>query len=196
LAAASNERLARVVAGAFDSASLPTGLLGFRATGLSPVIEGCCTCSGLRGLCLAWEHAIEERAGGVWVHLGLSRDSPWAEVLSFEPEVGQMDVRLHAAHHLRVRVPRWVPRDALTVLVADAPVSARWEGDYLRFDDLAAGQTVSLRYPLIERAEAEQVGAERLAVHWRGGTVVAVVPPGPGLEVYTSRQRSRSSSGA
>jgi hypothetical protein len=77
--------LARVVAGAFDSASLPTGLLGFRATGLTPVVEGCCACSGLRGLFLAWHHAVIEDRDGISVHLGLTRDSWWAEVVSHEP---------------------------------------------------------------------------------------------------------------
>ncbi len=179
--------LAPVVAGAFDSASLPGGLLGFRASGLRAVVEGCCACSGLRGLFLAWHHAVIAEGGTVWVHLGLSRDSPWAEVVSYEPYAGQLDVRLRAAHRLCVRVPSWVPRAALTVLVDEQPMAPSWEGAYLRFESLARGQTVSLRYPLVERTEEEGVEGERLTVRWRGGTVVSVEPCAPGLATYARR---------
>jgi hypothetical protein len=180
--------LARVVAGAFDNASLPAGLLGFRASGLSPIVEGCCACSGLHGLFLAWQHAIVWDDDAVRVHLGLSRDSRWAEVVSYEPYAGQLDVRVHTARPLRVRVASWVPRDALAVLVDEEPRAPDWDGDYLRFDGLAPEQVVSLRYPLLARVEEEQIEGEPLRVEWRGGTVVGITPTGAGLDTYHRRQ--------
>lgn len=180
--------LARVVAGAFDNASLPAGLLGFRASGLSPIVEGCCACSGLHGLFLAWHHAIVHDGAAVWVHLWISRDSPWAEVVSYEPYVGRLDVRVHTSRPLRVRVPSWVPRAALAILADEQPRTAHWDGDYLRFDALAADQIISLRYPLVDRTEEEQVEDERLRVQWHGGTVVSITPTGLGLDTYRRRQ--------
>jgi hypothetical protein len=183
-AAAPDGPLARVVAGAFDSASSPGGLLDRAGGGQGAVVEGCCASSGLRGLFLAWQHAVADDGAVVSVHLGLSRTSPAAEVVSYEPFAGQLDVRLRAARRLRVRVPSWVPREALVLLRDDERIAPVWEGDYLRFDDLAPGQTVRLRYPLVERTEEEQVESARLRVRWRGGTVVGVEPSGTGLEAY------------
>jgi hypothetical protein len=180
--------LARVVAGAFDSASSPGGLLDHSGGGQGPVVEGCCASSGLHGLFLAWQHAVADDGTTVWVHLGLTRASAAADVASYEPHAGRLDVRLHVARRLRVRVPSWVPREALAVLRDDAPVAPVWEGEYLRFDDLGAGQAVSLRYPLVERTEEEQVDGTRLRVRWRGGTVVAVEPSGAGLDTYGRRR--------
>jgi hypothetical protein len=180
--------LARVVAGAFDNASLPAGLLGFRASGLSPAVEGCCACSGLHGLFLAWQHAIVSQGGAVWVHLGISRDSPWAEIISYEPDTGRLDVQMHIEQPLRVRVPSWVPREALTLLVDEQPRTPQWDGDYLRFDALAPKQVVSLRYPLLDRTDEEHTEEGHLRVHWRGGTVVDVTPAGAGLDAYHRRR--------
>src|SRR5262249_61498141 len=76
----------------------------------------------------------------------------------------------------------WVPRDALAVLVDEEPRTPAWDGDYLRFDDLAPEQVVSLRYPLLARVEDEQVEGEPLRVEWRGGTVGGITPTGAGLD--------------
>jgi hypothetical protein len=81
-----------------------------------------------------------------------------------------------------------VPREALRVLVEDQPVPPVWEGEYLRFNGLAAGHSVRLEYPLVERTEQEQVAGEPLTVKWRGGTVIGVTPHGPGLDTYGGRQ--------
>ena len=55
---------ARALGGSFASASLPNTLLGYLLTQTEPLIEGCCSGSGARALHLAWEHAVEDRAGG------------------------------------------------------------------------------------------------------------------------------------
>ena len=96
--------LARVVEGAFDSASSPGRLLDRADGGPGLVVEGCCASSGLRGLFLAWQHAVADDGTVVSVHLNLSRTSPAAEVVSYEPSAGRLDVRLSAARTLRLRV--------------------------------------------------------------------------------------------
>jgi hypothetical protein len=188
--AGADEPLARVVAGAFDSASSPGGLLDRADGGRGLVVEGCCASSGLRGLFLAWQHAVADDGAVVSVHLGLSRTSPAVEVVSYEPFAGQLDVRLRAARRLRVRMPSWVPREALVLLLDDARMAPAWEGDYLHVDDLAPGQTVSLRYPLSERTEEERSDGALLRVRWRGGTVVGVEPSGAGLSAYGRRDQA------
>jgi hypothetical protein len=186
-ACAPDAPLGRVVAGAFDSASSPGGLLDQADDGQSAVVEGCCANSGLRGLFLAWQHAVADDGTVVSVHLGLSRTSPAVEVVSYEPSAGRLDVRLRAARRLRVRVPSWVARETLVLLRDDERIAPTWDGDYLRVDDLAPGQTVSLRYPLGERTEEEQIDGARLQVRWRGGTVLGVEPGGAWLDAYGRR---------
>ena len=82
-AADADPSLLAALAGAWESFALPYRLLG-RPDGRR-LVEGCCSGSGARALSLVWEHAVNARDGTLAVHLGLTRETPWASVASHEP---------------------------------------------------------------------------------------------------------------
>jgi hypothetical protein len=182
---------ARALGGSFASASLPNTLLGYLLTQTEPLIEGCCSGSGARALHLAWEHAVEDRAGTLYVHLGFSATRREAEVLGYEPYEGRREVRLAATRRVLVRLPDHARRDEAELWVDDVRREPVWRGSYADAGACGPGQVVVLRYPL--RARTENVEASRQAVtaEWKGGTVLAVQPPGAGPTPYRGAALAR-----
>jgi hypothetical protein len=178
----------RALAGAWESFALPYRLLARPDN--RRYVEGCCSGSGGRALSLAWEHSLEQRGPVLYVHLGLSRDGPLAQVTSHEPASGRLDVVPHSATALRLRVPSWAVPDSVTLWVDDAQRDARRVGGYVTVDEVPAGSRVSLRYGLVERTEAFTVNDETTLAHWRGGTVMDVEPDIGPVPIYRHRRAS------
>ncbi len=170
------------LAGAWESFALPYRLLARPDD--RPLVEGCCSASGARALCQVWEQALEQRGGTLFVHLGLTRESPWARVTAHEPAAGQLDVVPHQPLALRLRVPSWAPPDSVTLWVDGAQRDARRASGYVVVDEVPAGATVSLRYALTEREEGFAVNGETMLAYWRGGTVLDVLPDQGPLPIY------------
>lgn len=173
------------LAGAWDTFALPYRLLG-RPDGRR-LTEGCCSASGARALSLIWEQAVEPRERLLYVHLGLTRDTPWASIISHEPLRGQLDVALHERRGLRLRLPSWAAPEQTTLWVDRVQRDLRWEGPYVALDPLPPGSQVSLRYPLAERVEGFSVDDETTLAYWRGGTVVDVLPDDGPAAIYHDR---------
>jgi hypothetical protein len=174
----------RALAGSFASASLPNTLLGYLITRTAPLIEGCCVNSGARALHMVGEHAVEDRADGLYVHLGFSAVREAAEVLDYEPYEGRREVRLTAARRVLIRLPDHARREEAELWVDDARREPVWRGRYADAGRLGPGQVVTLRYPLRARTEHVEVNGQPVAVQWKGGTVLAVEPPGAGPRPY------------
>jgi hypothetical protein len=151
------------------------------------VVEGCCSASGARALHLVWEHGAAREADELHVHLGLTRETPWAGVVNHEPVQGRLDVRLREALRLRLRAPSWLPPEqaALTVDGAQRPLVL--EGPYVVLDSLPAGSQVSLHYPLTERVEGFTVDEKTTLAYWRGGLVIDVLPDEGPAPIYQHR---------
>lgn len=168
----------RALAGSFASATLPTSLFGHLVTGSEPIIEGCCTGWGSRALYLLWEHAVEDRADGLYVHMGFSGDRQAAELISYEPYEGRREVRLHAPRRVLIRLPDSARRAAAELWVDERRREPLWRGAYADAGQLGAGQRVVLRYPLDEVTERLEVNQELLTIRWKGSTVLEIRPDG------------------
>ncbi|HEY7067952.1 MAG TPA: twin-arginine translocation signal domain-containing protein [Chloroflexota bacterium] len=178
----------RALAGAWESFALPYRLLARPDD--RRLVEGCCSGSGSRALSLVWEHAVEQRGGQLYVHLGLSHSGGLARVVSHEPREGRLDVVPAAATALRLRVPSWAAPDSVTLWVDDAQRDVRRAGSYVALDEVPAGSRVSLRYGLVERTEAFTANDETTLAHWRGGTVLSVEPDHGPMAIYQARRSS------
>ncbi len=172
--------------GAWESFALPYRLLARPDD--RRYVEGCCSGSGARALSLVWEHGLERRGDALYVHLGLSRGGALADVTSYEPTAGRLDVVPHAATALRLRVPSWAAPDSVALWVDDAQREVRREGGYVAVDEVPAGSRVSLRYDLMERTEAFTVNDETTLARWRGGTVLDVTPDQGPVPIYHPRR--------
>ncbi len=187
--------------GTFDSQSHPNSHLGQGGFEDVGTVEGCCLNGGARAIFLAWENIVtgdmplpahkqkvpaSRPTDDMFINLAISRDSPWAEVIGYQPYQGRVDVRLHQpAPRLHVRVPDWVDHKRVTVLVDGQPDAEwSWSASYVVLSDVGGQQVVSISYPLRRTTENVNVGGKPYRITWRGDTVIAIDPPGERDKLY------------
>jgi hypothetical protein len=144
-------------------------------------IVHCCTGNGTRTLFYLWKAIVSFQGGTLSVNLLLNRASPWADVYSFIPYQGRVDVRVKVeCPALRLHAPAWVDADTpgLSASVDGGRRPIRWEGRFLLLGPVGAGQTVRVEFPIEERAVTAVMSKKPYTLVVRGDTVVAVDPPG------------------
>jgi hypothetical protein len=161
------------ILGGFAGRTLPHE---FSADG---VFMGCCCGAGPRALFLGWDHVVTRRPEGLFVNLRLNRFSNEADVLSWLPHEGRIEVQMRSEGPLFVRVPE--TDDSVTVNGQNA--SFERVGDYLRVE-AKAEDTVEVRFQLEVRDREIPLYDWKLETRWRGDTVVSLKPSGGRLPLY------------
>jgi len=67
----------------------------------------CCTGNGTRAIYFAWENILRREQGKLKVNLLLNRASPSADVDSYIPYEGRVEVKVKQDCELWVRIPEW-----------------------------------------------------------------------------------------
>ena len=175
--------ITRALDGSWASWSRPNSL----DNGLESV-EGCCLGAGIRACCMVWDRSIERDANTVKVNMAFSRDSPWAEVVSYLPYQGRIDVLMRVEANLQVRVPDHMSLSDVQVLRDGRSVEGKAaSGVYIAIPAAVPGERISILYPIPTRTVEETVAGGNYRVRWRGDTVTGIEPAG---EKYPILQRA------
>ena len=167
-------RIEKAIDGSWASWSLPNSL----DNGLQH-IEGCCLGAGIRGCFLVSDSAVSFRDGIVYVNMGISRNSEWAEIISYIPYTGRIDVLMHQPLPLSIRIPSWVARDFLVLTVNGEIIHLFANAErYVELDRLDIGDHVSLEFPMLSQKKTEQVSGMIYNVKWHGDTIIGIEPAG------------------
>ncbi len=113
----------------------------------------CCSSHGNKGLFYAWDATLHCSDGVAKVNLLLNRASPWMDIDSYLPYEGKVVLKNKTAREALVRIPSRVDRVALTCRTGGQIVRQEWDGNYLRIQNLKAGDVVTVEFPLEERME-------------------------------------------
>ena len=119
---------------------------------------------------------------GVRVHFALSNETPDVSVTSAMPQTGEFSVMMKRDGLLRVRRSDWM-RDVYATLNG-CVTKFGIRGNELDFGSLAAGDTVTLRFPLETNRESTVVASDGYIFDWRGDSVVAAEPKGAFMPLY------------
>lgn len=163
-----------ILYGSFESTARPNSLLA----GPEPLLEGCCTGAAGRGCFLAWERTIVERPDGIFINLLFSRDSPWVDLVTYEPYRGHISLRIHQQRPFSIRIPGWVEPEAVRLHVNGIERTPVWQGKYLALGVATPGEVWNIDYPLLQRHGDEHIAGESYRLRWRGGTVTGIEPNG------------------
>jgi hypothetical protein len=147
-------------------------------------IAACCTGNGARTLYDAWQHILHFADGKLRINLLLNRASPWADVDSYIPYEGRVDVRVKRACELAVRLPEWVQPKQAACRVNGAERPVAWEGRYAQVGQVAAGQVVTLTFPIAERMDRIDIQKHRFTLLRKGNEVLRIDPPGQYHPLY------------
>ena len=153
-------------------------------------IMHCCTGNGARALYYLWENLINFREGALHLHLLLNRDSAWAEIASYIPHQGRVDLKLkQGCARLIIRVPEWIEtRDsAISCRLNGAPHNLGWDERYVVVEGASPGDTIQLNFPIPERTVGETIGEVDYTLKLRGNNVVSISPPGKNYPFYRTK---------
>jgi hypothetical protein len=125
----------------------------------------------------------------------LNRASPWADVYSFVPYEGRIELRIKKqCSSVQVRLPEWVPPGSPDVMCKFGKRSRaiRWSGRYVNVGAAKPGDKIRLSFPIVERTVQERMGGGDYTLSLKGNTVVAIDPPGKVCPLYErARYRQR-----
>jgi len=147
----------------------------------------CCTGNCLRALYYVWEHMLERQGDDLRVNLLLNRASEWADVYSYIPYEGRVDLKIKKSiPHVWVRVPEWITSGSPEVAarVNGAERSVHWEGRYLNIGPALPGSRMTVTFPIAERTVKETIGAVPYTLVIKGNTVVSIDPGGKNGPLY------------
>jgi DUF1680 family protein len=157
-------------------------------------VQHCCTGNAARGLYYVWEHMVDRVGEDLNINLLLNRASHWADVYSYVPYQGRVDVKVkQACRNLRVRAPEWVAsgNPALACKVNGSSRKLQWEGRYVSLAALNPGDKVEISFPISERTVREQIGPNTYTLVIKGNTVVSIDPAGKKGPLYADRAKYR-----
>ncbi|MBI2841969.1 MAG: glycoside hydrolase family 127 protein [Armatimonadetes bacterium] len=155
-------------------------------------IMQCCTGNGTRAIYYVWENILAYDKGKLKVNLLLNRASPWADVESYVPYQGRVDVRVKTRCDLSIRIPEWVQAKDVSCKVngKDHPLS--WNGRYAIVGKSRPGNVVTLRFPIFERTTTVHIQKKDYRLILKGNDVVHIDPEGKNCPLY-QREHYRSS---
>lgn len=106
------------------------------------------------------------------------------DVDSHHPYEGKLEICVHDAPTLFVRMPDWVRPPSVQVFVDGQLVESVWNRKYVTVRDLKAGDKVTVQYLLEVREKHEVIGGRPFTLEWKGDTVIKMDPPGDIKPLY------------
>ena len=158
-------------------------------------IMHCCTGNGTRAIYYIWQHILSHSDGRLKVNLLLNRASPWADVDSHIPYVGQVDVKIKRPLDLSIRIPEWTKPGDVRVRVNGADRELGWDGRYAVVGDVVPGDVASMSFPIAERTDTVWIEKQQYTLVRKGNDVVAIDPPGRYCPLYQREHYRQNGTG-
>jgi hypothetical protein len=146
----------------------------------------CCTGQACRTMYYLWQHIVDFRSGSFYVNLLLNRASAWADVYSYIPYEGRVDLKFKKrCDRVLVRMPEWVVQnDEVSCRIKDRPRAIKWQGRYIILGEAEPGDVVTVKFPIAEQTIHETIGGVAYELVIRGNTVISIDPPGRNGPLY------------
>lgn len=150
-------------------------------------IMTCCLGNATRAFYYVHNRIVDFDDGTLRVNLLLNRASRWADINSYVPYQGRVDIQLkQAIKHIRVRVPEWIKTASndLKCTVDGQERKVNWQGRYVDVGSGSPGQAIVVTFPIGLRKVKTEIGRRPYTLTIKGNTVVAVDPPGKRIPLY------------
>jgi len=145
---------------------------------MQAIMMGCCTVYGCNCLYWVWERIVRHRDGTLKVNLLLNRASEWADIDSYIPYEGRVDVRVKKAVDLSVRIPEWVKPAQTRCQVDGRERTLGWDGRYAKVGSVKPGEVAKLTFPIVQRTDKVWIEKQQYTLIRKGNEVVSIDPPG------------------
>ncbi|RKY06358.1 MAG: hypothetical protein DRP56_07560, partial [Planctomycetota bacterium] len=142
------------------------------------------TGNGARAIYYVWDHALRKTGTQLRVNLLFNRASQWADVHSYIPYEGRVDVKMKEACELSVRIPEWVTPVQVSCEINDISHTLGWDGRYAVVGAVNINDVVKMTFPISERVEVATIGGQQYTLTIKGSDVVNIDPPGQYCPLY------------
>lgn len=120
-------------------------------------IQHCCTGNGPRALYYVWSAMIQHHEAQLRVNLLMNRASRWADVYSYIPNEGRVDLKIkQPCHSVLLRAPEWVDAAHVVCEVGGVARLFTWKGRYLDIGAVNPVDKVTLKFPIWVRTVKEK----------------------------------------
>jgi len=150
----------------------------------SPALGHCCLANGSKVLYWIWERILRYQDGKLRVNLLLNRASKWADIDSYIPYQGRVDVKIKKPLDLSVRIPEWVHPEQVRCQVDNKERTLGWQGRYAQVGSVKPGSEVTMSFPIFERTDTIWVEKKAFTLIRKGNEVVSIDPPGRNHPLY------------
>ena len=160
------------------------------ASGARGFVHGDTACAA-RAMYWVWNGILTHQGGKLKVNLLMNRASPWADVDSYVPYQGRVEIKIKQSVDLAVRIPEWVTPPEVRVQVNRADRNAGSDGRYVQVGGVRPGDTVTVTFPIAERTDVVYIEKRKYTLVRRGNDVVSIFPRGRYYPFY-QREHYRS----
>jgi len=174
--------------GGFAGWAAPNDFLG---AGRGPIFMHCCIGEACMTVHRVWDNILNYRDGKLKVNLLMNRASPWADVDSYVPYQGRVDVKIKQACDCSIRIPEWVTPEQARVPVDGNARKVTFDGRYAQVGRVEPGNVVTLTFPILERTDKVTIQGKDYTLIRKGNDVVSIDPPGKYCPLYQQREKYR-----
>ena len=150
-------------------------------------VEGCCVGNGARTLYYIWENIMDYKNNNLKVNLLLNRASEWADLYSYLPYEGQINLKIKTAcNTILIRIPDWVSQNSLEVecTVNNEYRKLKWDKRYINIGKGNPGDIIKIKFPIYERTVKEIIANKEYTLVIRGNTVISIDPESEECSLY------------
>jgi len=142
-------------------------------------IQNCCAGAGIRALHMAWSNIATFQDNTLSVNMLMDKKIPQATITSFIPYQGKAAIQVNQNCKLRFRVSSSVRDSEIKTTIKGQPVTTKRDGVFLTVDQVRAGDTLEVSFPLATKSENFTVGNKgfqqyNFTADWKGDTIVAM----------------------
>lgn len=165
------------------------GIYGFLA---------CDTAWTTRSIYGVWNRIVTHKDGKLKVNLLLNRASRWADVDSYIPYQGRVDIKIKKPLDLSVRIAEWVKPKDVNIQVNGTDRKVSFDGRYVLVGKVKPSDIVKVTFPIEERTDVVDIwmGLNDKKVRYslvrRGNEVVEIFPRGKYYPFYSQRGHYRT----
>ena len=137
---------------------------------------GCCNGNGTRTIYYLWEAMLQHSNDQLRINLLMNRASPWADVYSYIPYQGRVEVKVKQdCDSVLIRAPKWIQTGSseIACLIDGNPQGFAWEGRYLNVGKMTAGQKLTMMFPMDVRTVHEMWAGDDWTFTVKDGSITA-----------------------
>lgn len=144
----------------------------------------CCIGNGARALYYVWEKMLVFKNDTLTINLLLNRASIWADVDSFVPYEGQVNVKIKTSCNLEIRIPEWVEPKDVSIFLNGTQRRITFRQRYAQVGYVESGDLATMNFPINERDCQTTIGNIPYTMVIKGNDVVSISPQGKWYPFY------------